>query len=285
MTTPPPIPADRLGLEARTVEHAIDARWLMAYAAGLGETAPAYLDTARRGGPAAHPLFAVCYEWPALLALRATLMDEAAAARGVHLAHRLVVHRPPRAGDRLATTARVVGLERHRAGALVTVRLASVDAAGAPVSTTEHASLYRGVDVAGSAPSVPPRAEGTASRLLAETATEAIDVPAHAAHVYTECARIWNPIHTDVAVARAAGLPGPILHGTATLALAVGRIVALDCAGRPDRVREVAARFTGMVPMPSRLALRRSAAGDGGVAFDVELAGGPTVLRDGMLVA
>jgi len=25
--------------------------------------------------------------------------------------------------------------------------------------------------------------------------------------VYTECARIWNPIHTDAAVAKAAGLP------------------------------------------------------------------------------
>src|SRR4029077_6419959 len=55
------------------------------------------------------------------------------------------------------------------------------------------------------------------------------------AHVYTECARIWNPIHTDRAVARAAGLPDIILHGTATLALAVSRALRHDpppCAPR-----------------------------------------------------
>src|SRR5262245_63914545 len=48
---------------------------------------------------------------------------------------------------------------------------------------------------------------------------ESVEVPYHLGHVYTECARIWNPIHTDLAVVRAAGLSGPILHGTATLAL------------------------------------------------------------------
>ena len=32
-----------------------------------------------------------------------------------------------------------------------------------------------------------------------------VPVPANLAHVYSECARIWNPIHTDVEVARAHG--------------------------------------------------------------------------------
>ena len=85
-------------------------------------------------------------------------------------------------------------------------------------------------------------------------------VRASAAHVYTECARIWNPIHTDVAVARAAGLPGLILHGTATLALAVSRVVARDLRrATPARVREIAVRFTGMVPMPSTVTVRAGA--------------------------
>ena len=71
-----------------------------------------------------------------------------------------------------------------------------------------------------------------------------------AAHVYTECARIWNPIHTDIAYARAAGLPGLILHGTATLALSVSRTLhGVD----PAKVRRVRCRFAGMVPMPSTL--------------------------------
>ncbi len=40
-----PLNAAIVGASAEPVVHAIDARWLMAYAAGLGETLPCYLDT------------------------------------------------------------------------------------------------------------------------------------------------------------------------------------------------------------------------------------------------
>lgn len=81
-----------------------------------------------------------------------------------------------------------------------------------------------------------------------------VRVAANAAHVYTECARIYNPIHTDIAHARAAGLPGIILHGTATLALSVSRALAASGAD-PAHVRRVQCRFTGMVLMPATLAV------------------------------
>jgi acyl dehydratase len=290
MTRPRLSPA-LVGLVVGPLVASIDARWLMAYAAGLGETAARYYDTTRPGGPAAHPLFPVCYEWPAALALRAKLLDEATAARGVHHTHRLVLHRAPRVGDRLATTARVTAIESHRAGARVTLRFITLDAHGAPVTTTDHGSLYRDVDVddaspgsprPGRADAVPPRAGAGAGG--GATGVEAITVAPHAAHVYAECARIWNPIHTDVAVARAAGLPGPILHGTATLALALGRIVAGALGGEPGRVREVAARFTGMVPMPAQLALHPRPVAGGRLAFEVTLADGRPVLDHGIVV-
>jgi acyl dehydratase len=112
-----------------------------------------------------------------------------------------------------------------------------------------------------------------------------IAVSPQLAHVYTECARIWNPIHTDVAVARAAGLPDIILHGTATLALAVSRIVAERCGGDPTAVRRVTCRFTGMVPMPSTLTLRASAVTSEATAmlFDVLDQAGRAVMRQGAL--
>src|SRR5256885_6073444 len=102
---------------------------------------------------------------------------------------------------------------------------------------------------------------------------EAVEIAANAALVYTECARIWNPIHTDVAVAQRAGLKGPILHGTATLALAVSRVLAHELAREPARVREISARLTGMVPMPSTLTVRGRGAGGGPLAFDAVRAG------------
>jgi acyl dehydratase len=107
-----------------------------------------------------------------------------------------------------------------------------------------------------------------------------VAIGAGLAHVYTECARIWNPIHTDVAFARAAGLPGLILHGTATLALAVSRVVARVLGGDPSRVRGVAVRFAGMVPMPSAVTVRGHEAGDTEIHFDaVDSAGRPVLGR------
>ena len=101
------IPASVVGITAGPREHEIDARWLMAYAAALGEEAPEYFDTARAGGVLAHPLFPVCYEWPLALDVRAMALPDEIAVRGVHATHRLTVHRPIRAGERLRTTATV----------------------------------------------------------------------------------------------------------------------------------------------------------------------------------
>jgi acyl dehydratase len=111
---------------------------------------------------------------------------------------------------------------------------------------------------------------------------EVVDVAAGAAHVYTECARIWNPIHTDAAVARAAGLPGPILHGTATLAMAVSRVVRHDLGDDPVRVREIRVRFSGMVPLPSSFTVRGRGRDGDRIAFDAVAGDGAPVLSQGV---
>jgi acyl dehydratase len=109
-----------------------------------------------------------------------------------------------------------------------------------------------------------------------------IAVGATAAHVYTECARIWNPIHTDVAYARAAGLPGIILHGTATLALTVSRLLARHDI-TPPAVRRVRCRFAGMVLMPNRLTVH--AARDARtIAFETRDERGESVITRGELL-
>jgi acyl dehydratase len=284
------IPIALVGTEVGPVTTDIDARWLMAYAAALGERDRRYFDTERAEGPLAHALFPVCYEWPLALAVRAG-MDPALAPRGVHATHRLQIHRLPRAGDRLTTRARVVAVEPRRAGALLIIRFTTVDAGGAPVTTTDHGSLYRGVTCDGA--SVAVEAGPTECRVPAAGAalasddeppwSEPIDIPGGAAHVYSECARIWNPIHTDIAAARAAGLPGLILHGTATLALAVSRIVAHDVGNDPAGVREVSGRFTGMVGLPARLVVRGRRQASGVTAFDVLDAAGVAVVSRGVL--
>jgi acyl dehydratase len=262
------IPSDLVGQQAGPLSHAIDARWLMAYAAGLGETDPRYYDTLDAAGPAAHPIFPVCYEWPLAVMLRAATISEEIARLGVHAVHDLTIHRPPRVGDTLSTTACIAAVARRPAGALVMVRYDTVDADGRPVTTTAHGSVYRGVAVEG------PDREPTSPMSDLRTGTGGsddvdpaiagnphasvdVDVPLQLAHVYSECARIWNPIHTDVAIASQAGLPAIILHGSATLALAVSRVLA-HLGVEPRHVTRVTCRFRGIVRLPSAFTVHLS---------------------------
>lgn len=276
--------ADIVGVSVGPLRHVVDARWLMAYAAALGETDPRYFDTLAAGGPLAHPLFPVCYEWPVAVALRDRTVPAALQPLGVHASHRLVLHRLPRAGDSLRTTGTIIALAPRRSGTLVTTRFETVDAGGHRVCTTDYGSIYRGVGSDGAAEG-DGGARATGNRSPRPVAwQERVDVAGTAAHLYTECARIWNPIHTDVAIARAAGLPGPILHGTATLALAVSRVVARDLEGDPTRVGEVRVRFSGMVSMPSSFEVRGRGCEAGGLVFDAVAADGAPVLSQGLVI-
>jgi acyl dehydratase len=276
------IPSSILGREAGPFRAAIDARWLMAYAAAAGLRHPSYFDTTTADGPLAHPLFPVCYEWPLLVDIRDRAIGEAAAPFGVHASHRLVLHRLPRAGDIVTTAARVLSVTSRRSGTLVTVRLATTDEQGRLVSETDYGSLYRGVPLAGAALAETPlrRAEPVERR---PRWSERVDVPYHLAHVYTECARIWNPIHTDLAAARAAGLPVPILHGTATLALAVSQLVDRDLQGDARAVRGIEARFAGMVVLPSIFTVCAGGRQPEAIAFEAVAADGSRVLSEGVL--
>jgi acyl dehydratase len=158
----------------------------------------------------------------------------------------------------------VVAVAPRRAGAYVLTRYETRDARGERVSTTDYGSVYLGVacEPEGSPPSRPSgRAQGEGA--FVPQWTDEVSIAATLAHVYSECARIWNPIHTDPAVARRAGLPAIILHGTATLALSVSAALRHAARGPATPVRRLGGRFTGMVPMPSRLHVEGATAGAG----------------------
>ena len=171
----------------------------------------------------------------------------------------------------------------------VTYRLDTVDSAGEPVATTVQGGMYLGVPVIGEdvveypSPPVPPVPGGEP-----RSATE-IAIGGGDAHSYTECARIWNPIHTDRAVARSAGLDDIILHGTATLAHGVSEVVRREADGDPTRVRRIVGQFRAMVLMPSTITVRilgRVRVDDrtDAVAFDVRNEQGGAAVDNGVIV-
>ena len=292
-----PISSEIVGRVGEPVVHTIDARWTMAYAACLGDLTPEYLDTRVRPDVLAHPLFPVCYEWPLFLDPRCmpTDLPGEERVRGVHFTHDVTLHRPIRAGLELTTQATLVKVEARRSGAYQLARLDTVDSDGDMVSTTWYGMLLRGVEVVGGnrrLDDAGPEIEAAPNLALEqvhghgnESSREySIPIAANAALVYTECARIWNPIHTDAAIAEAAGLPEPILHGTASLALAVSRVVAECFGGEAERVERIGGRFGAMVRMPSTLTLRIGPVQGDRVRFEVLEPGGGRAVRDGLVV-
>lgn len=271
-----------------TLTSTVDARWLMAFAASVGDTKPAHIDTAARGGIVGHPLFAVCVEWPVLASSRIENLGGhfGGPSPVLHATHDMTVHRLVRPGDTLSTSHSVIGIESKTPGVLVHQLLETVDGDGRPVATTRYGALALGRRM--ERPDVPP--VGHAPPVWdwpsdsSEIREKAIALGAGAAHVYTEGARIFNPIHTDRAVALAAGLEQPVLHGTATLALAVSTIVDHACDGDPESVARVAGRFVSMVTLPCVLRIRWLGRRRHVISFQVLGPGSTVVVDRGVII-
>lgn len=281
-----PLHSDIVGAATEPMAHQVDARWLMAYAAALGDLNPLYMDT-QANTVIAHPVFPVCPEWPVILDTRNMRASEQLtaeeSARGVHAAHDLHIYRPIKAGDHITTKATMIGARAIRPGAAYTMRLDTVDAvSGDLLARTYQLGIYRGVAVAGGDASIETPPELPDTTPFAAPLSQEIFVAEGAAHTYTECARIWNPIHTDRSVALGAGLPDIILHGTATLALAVSRIINEYAGGDPRRVRRLGGRFSAMVLMPSTITLRSERQGDV-IAYQVLTEDGDPAISNGFV--
>mgnify|MGYP003320076048 FL=1 len=288
-----PIPTDMVGDQIGPLKHEVDARWVMAYSAALGDTQDCYFNTNRENGIVAHPMFAVCPEWPVIVQGR-DLADKwgitpEETRQSVHATHDLVIHRLARPGDVLQTRLTYTGVEDKSPGAYTTMKLETFDAEDQPVFTTYQGGMYLGVPTEGDdrpardTPDVPDLGP-----LPDKPLTEILVPVAHgAAHTYTESARIWNPIHTDAAVAKAAGLPAIILHGTATLALGVSATISTVVEGNPERVRRIRGRMASMVLMPSTVTVRVqdvTPVGDQDVArFEVLTEDGGPAINQGLV--
>ncbi len=262
-----PIPATCQGREAGAATFEASTRRLMAYAAGIEATDECYFDDLREGGIIGHPAFCMSFEWPVVSGpdYLAAIGRSADVPRGaVHVLQDSHFHRPIRAGDALHTRARIAQVRQTRVGVLVTSRVETRSAGdNAPVVTTWTAAMFLKETLAGApeAGDEPPALRDDAEVTAGRPRQLHIDTAPGLAHRYTECACVWNPIHTERAAARAIGLPDIILHGTATWALAGQALIHAAGGGDPRRLRRLAGRFKGMVFPGDRLELDYGAAG------------------------
>lgn len=262
----------------------------MNYAAAVQDHNPWYFDDERAGGIIAPPMQAVALTWPVFERFQEFVpaggFPLEALQRQVHYTEHLVFHQPMKPGDALVIQGRIAAIAPHRAGTLVVVRLDACDEAGAPVFSEYQGGLLRGVTCAGEGkgqPDLPPVPRANADAHVIWQAHIPID--SLAPFVYDGCTNIHFPIHTSVRFARAVGLPGIILQGTATLALAAREIVNREGDGDPRALTILSCRFSGMVlpgqEITVRLNERRAGAGGRDLFFEVRNASGGRAISRG----
>jgi len=248
-----PIRATALGQAAGESVAEVTARRTLAYAAGIGAEDACYFDDLREGGVLAPPPFCVSLEWPIVDGPRCreisgTTPEEAWS--GIHVQQDSTFHRPIRPGDRLRTSGRITQIRGTRAGTLMVTRLETTDAAsGEPVVTSWFSSIFLRIPLEGDPGTLeaPPVLRTEPAVTVPVEGAAALEIVRRLPHVYTECAGIWNPIHTERQIAQKRQLPDIILHGTCTWALAGVELIRRCAEGDPRRLKRLAGRFHGMV--------------------------------------
>jgi len=271
-----------------SVEHSVHERRLRAFAASVGDLSTPLFDLDSPDGIVAHPVFPVCLEWPLVVAGPPGLgLDDAAVHAGLHVSHEIAWQRPIRPADTVRTTLRVETLEQRSAGVHAVFAFATTGRDGELVVESRQGVLYRGSTLAVAAvDKARPRPTPTVTGPTGEVAT--FRVGGADAVIYSECSGIWNPIHSDPRAARAAGLPRPVLHGTATLARVVSALTEARLGGDPTQVGRLGCRFTAPISPGERATVSATEVhplpgGDRALAFAVHDDAGVPILDDGFV--
>lgn len=235
----------------------LDTRFAMAYAAAINDANPAYFDDLKAGGVNVHPGVAFSLQWGSRFRPDQEL-NLRAAPYGVHASTDLRIHRPFRTGEVITTQGQTLQKRQLRPG-VYNVDLYRMTASnGELVAELYYNGITRGATlegadaVLGEEPTWPEFAQVSDD---VHWRTE-IPIGLHAAQQYTECAQIYNPIHTEPSVAKAAGLPDIILHGSATKAVSLTAVINQCFDGDARRITRLCGQLRGMVLMNTTITVQ-----------------------------
>ena len=248
------ISTDDVGLFTIARTTVLDSRFAMAYAAAINDSNPAYFDDLRLEGLRVHPCISFSLQWASRF--RPDQKPNLRAAPfGVHASTDLRIYRPFKAGEAITTQGQMVQKRQVRPGVYNVDRYRMTASNGELVAELDYNGITRGAtlegaDVVSAGESGQPEFGSVMGEPLWRTE---IPIGLHAAQQYTECAQIYNPIHTEPSVAKAAGLPDIILHGSATKAMSLSAVVNQCFAGDSTRITRLCGQLRGMVLMDSTI--------------------------------
>ena len=274
------LPLDKLGVSYQGHTEIVDSDRVRAYAAATNDSRRGY-----RAGDAAPPVFAAVTAWSAIRAAITDVVPAEAVRHVVHGEQDMHFLLPLVVGSAVTTSAQPYSVRAGRSGTRYTVRALTVEAElGEPVVEQYVTLFLRGWTGGTSAgPDKPDHAVGEGAEWLCDSS---FDVDEDQTRRYADASGDDLPIHVDEAFARSVGLPGVVVHGLCTLAMAGDAIVRTVAGGDLRRMRRLAARFAGHVLPGDRVtvAIRRGI--DAGVGrrrhpFEART-GGRLVLSQGL---
>jgi acyl dehydratase len=271
---------DVLGRWTPAVASTVTAERIAAYAAAVDDPSPE-----ARSGRVAPPVFAIVPAWEVVMAASRQVAPPELRAKAVHGQQDLVLHHPLVAEARVRARAAVVGVHGKSSGTQVVIKAETHDEDGRLLSEQFVTEFYRGVgenvDAGEQAPALPGTDPGGAPPVVEVVYPVGEDMPRR----YAEASGDHNRIHLDDDFARSIGLPGVIVHGLCSLALAA-RAVQLG-AGVPSAAafRRVSCRFRRPLRPGDRLTTRvwPDGAGDRGYRFESVDGDGQVVLAPGFV--
>lgn len=233
----------KVGTRYEELAGEVDPERAKAYAAATNDHNPAYLS-----GRLVPPVFGVVPTWAALGLALSDVVPPEATMRIVHGEQDMHFLRPLEAGMKLATVAEAYSIRPAGSASRYTVKLVSTDAAtGDPVLEQYVTMVVR--DLPGTEKAGPEKPEhrfppDARSHPVGE---QSVHVDDDQTFRYRDASGDEMAIHVDDAVARAVGLPGIIVHGLCTMAMAAQAVLHAVAGDDPTRLRRLAVRFSEFV--------------------------------------
>jgi len=234
--------------------YTLDAKKVMAYAASINDTNEVYFDDIRAGGLSVHPAISFALQWNTRF--RPDLAPNPRAAPfGVHAETDLRICKPFEQNQTVTVQGQLIARRKIPPGVLSVDRFRMTDSRGELIAELDYNGITRGATLNGLDREVVPSplAPSMSGLSVDPIWAERIYIPRHAGQQYTECADIYNPIHTERSVALAAGLPDIILHGSATKAHALTTVINRCFDGDPSRITRLCGQLRAMVLMDTSI--------------------------------
>jgi acyl dehydratase len=270
---------EQLGVWTEDREMAVDAEAIAAYARATNDASDA------ADGKVAPSVFAIVPVWEALQeAAVAMAPDEESRKAVVHGDQDIFIKAPIEAGMTVRARAAAVGVHPKKSGTTVVLKTETRDQDDTLLNEQYVTEFYRGISGEdGGGETAPDHALPEQASEKAPEREITYEIDQDQTFRYKEASGDDHAIHVDEQAAKAAGLPGIIVHGLCMMAMAGRAVLESRESDDPAAIRRLAVRFSRPMAPGDELTTRiRTLEGGGSVGFDAVDGAGEVVLKDGL---